>query len=74
MARFANDCLQALAPLLQKLERELGTSVQGHRADSPIPSHNLTQRLVPQCSGPDTTDLCLRVGLNSGPVTVRESL
>jgi hypothetical protein len=28
MARFANDCLQALAPLLRKLERELGTSLK----------------------------------------------
>ena len=43
MARFARDCLQALGPLLRKLEVELG---------------------------PDTAELGLRVGLNSGPVTV----
>ena len=42
MARYAYDCCQALPPLLQKLERELG---------------------------PDTGDLGIRVGLNSGPVT-----
>ena len=36
MARFANDCLEALAPLLRKLERELGKSMQGHR-DAPGP-------------------------------------
>ena len=42
MARFAFDCCQAIGPLLQKLELELG---------------------------PDTGDLGIRVGLNSGPVT-----
>ena len=47
MARFARDCVQALRPLLRKLEVELG---------------------------PDTADLGLRVGLNSGPVTVSWSL
>ncbi|CAB9524999.1 Receptor-type guanylate cyclase gcy [Seminavis robusta] len=42
MSRYAQDCLQAIGPLLQKLEMELG---------------------------PDTTELGIRIGLNSGPVT-----
>jgi len=42
MARFAQDCVNALGPILVGLELELG---------------------------PDTSDLGIRVGLNSGPVT-----
>ena len=42
MARFAEECVAAVGPLLLKLELELG---------------------------PDTSDLGIRVGLNSGPVT-----
>ena len=42
MARFAQDCVDAVGPLLLGLELELG---------------------------PDTSDLGIRVGLNTGPVT-----
>lgn len=42
MARFAQECVDVVGPLLLKLEVSLG---------------------------PDTSDLGIRVGLNSGPVT-----